>query len=155
MAEKTLLLLDTNILLRLPRLNVPAGETLFDDLLQRFRPYICLQNLAEFMSVCTRPSQVNGLGFSTEKALSYIAYFRNTFDLVFDNSRTADVWAALCSQHHIAGRRIHDAKLAATALSNDIKAILTDNIRDFDAFTDLELYDATLTLVNPNGATNL
>ena len=45
----------------------------------------------------------------------------------------------LISKHKLVGNRIFDAYLAATAMSNSIDIIATDNTADFKKFTDLKI----------------
>lgn len=60
-------LVDTNVLLRIPRESDPHNTLILEALseLNRRRAwlYIAFQNVAEFWNVCTRPTERNGLVF--------------------------------------------------------------------------------------------
>lgn len=64
-------LVDTNILLRSAQPNHPhssqAVHAVSRLLRQKDSVFFCSQNIAEFWNVATRPTGVNGLGFSIDR----------------------------------------------------------------------------------------
>lgn len=137
-------LLDTNILTRLSQLE---GKDLRGSFLaqitKRYTPFICLQNLAEFWSVSTRPRERNGFGLASEAADRLITAFRQEFDMLHETPTTVSTWQALCKKYQVHGARTHDMKLAAMTLSNNLTAFATYNVADFSAVKELHL-------LNPN-----
>jgi len=136
------ILIDTNILLRLPRLAEQSSGTMLRNLTAGFQPCIVFQNLTEFWSVATRPVQFNGFGLSIEAVSRQIMSFREMFEMIPEIPETVDTWALLCTKHRATGKRVHDVRLAATALSNGIDRIMTNNPDDFKAITNLTIYTA-------------
>lgn len=108
-------------------------------ILTAYTPFIGLQNLAEFWSVSTRPQEHNGFGLDPEAASDLISAFRSEFNLLHESPTTVFVWQTLCKKYRVRGRRTHDMKLAALALSNNLKTIATYNTADFAAVEELHL----------------
>jgi len=70
-----IVLLDTNVLLPLSD-GASAEQSVAEHAVSRLRlrgdhPYITAQNIIEFWAVATRPLDANGLGWSTQQAVSH------------------------------------------------------------------------------------
>jgi predicted nucleic acid-binding protein len=135
-------LIDTNILLSL--IHPRSGDALIilDEILARYEPCICFQNIAEFWVVATRPTAVNGLALNSDEVSERISWFRQIFTFVPETPPVMDTWLALCQEFKIVGKRAHDIRLAALAVANGISTVLTNNPSDF-----VELKN--LNIVNP------
>lgn len=134
-------MLDTNLLIRLKG-HAESAELAasFDQLLEAgYAPCICLQNLTEIWSIATRPISSNGFGLQTQEVATLVKQLRDGFEWLSDEPTTADIWLELCTRYAVAGRHVHDARLAATALANGVKSIATYNTSDFQAFEELEV----------------
>lgn len=131
-------LLDTNVLLRILQphhphhpIAVAAVETLKA---QGERLCISPQNLVEVWSVVTRPTQVNGFGWSPGQAAMEVARIQGFFELLQDDPRIHPAWLRLVSQYGVSGRQVHDARLAAVVLVFGVNQILTFNTIDFSRY---------------------
>ncbi len=61
--------------------------------------------------------------------------------IITPNQMTLDLSLEFIKEHNKSGNRIFDAYLVATALSNDIKIIATDNTKYFKIFEGLKVID--------------
>lgn len=140
-------LLDTNILLRAsdrtsPRYSL-AVNSVASLIAQGHECVITPQVLIEFWVVATRPIDVNGLGWSIEQTESKINQLISQFTLVEETEAIFPQWLDLVTRYQIKGKRTHDARLMAMAISNGISYILTFNPKDFTKVQEL-------TIVHPN-----
>ena len=137
------ILLDTNLLLRMHDPNSPdqqlAEEAVVKLRLRGDLPCITAQNLMEFWSVATRPRNVNGFDWTTQRTEAEIKLMLNTFFLLPDSPNVLPHWLALVAQHDIKGRRTHDARLVAVMLAHGVTHLLTFNTGDFTSFTKISL----------------
>jgi predicted nucleic acid-binding protein len=128
-------LVDTNILLRLA--NPESDEhTISRVAVLKLRAQgvelaLPIQVLVEFWVVATRPTTVNGLGWSVEQAHQSIDAFRTHFTILQETPDTLDRWIDLVTRAGIAGKRAHDARIAAVMLTAGVSELLTLNTDDF------------------------
>lgn len=103
---------------------------------------IAHQNILEAIRVLTHKN------FSHPKrlkeALSATLSIGESCSLIFPNENTIYLALELIKKHKLTGNKIFDAYLAATALSNGITTIATDNIRDFKKFKEIKLLNPFL-----------
>ena len=149
-ADTPRILVDTNILLRLFRLDIlqsagdmAEGKQLESILLENYIPCITFQNLTEYWSVAGRSASDNGFGFSPEDIAEQITRYRKTFDVLPEEPEAVDIWLELCKKYRVSGKRVHDVRLAASALSNGINRVLTLNTKDFENFEELQVLTPT------------
>lgn len=128
-------LLDTNVVLRLSnpsdishKLVTEAIATL---LTQQNDCYLTAQVLIEFWVVATRPTDVNGLGWSVEQTHTVIEQLLDQFPCADETPHIFSGWLSLVNEHQVKGKRAHDVRLAALMLSSGISQILTLNPKDF------------------------
>lgn len=140
-------LLDTNIVLRISNpsdaqhdLVTEAVATLLQ---QGHECYLMPQVLIELWVVATRPTDVNGLGWSTEYTRGIIDQLLNRFPLATDLPQIFSTWLDLVTDKQVSGKRTHDARIVAAMLVSDIDHVLTLNPRDFSTL-------AAITIVHPN-----
>ncbi|MCX6621969.1 MAG: type II toxin-antitoxin system VapC family toxin [Acidobacteria bacterium] len=128
-------LIDTNVLLRLADNRSPehtVAEAAIEHLLaDKICLFISTQVLVEFWSVATRPESVNGLGWSTATAAEGIRALREQFPLLAESPAVLDRWFEIVDRCHVAGKRTHDARLAALLLVHGLERLLTFNTSDF------------------------
>jgi predicted nucleic acid-binding protein len=128
-------LLDTNVLLRLrdeadPRHRecIVAVDALTDEGRQLLT---CLQILAEYWVMLTRPRDVNGCGLPFEEAAIALGKVRETFCCLAEPTDMAERWQRLVLDCKVLGRQAHDARIAALMLAHGVSHILTLNPGDF------------------------
>ncbi len=92
------------------------------------------QIVREYLVVATRGIEVNGLGLSTADALGNVEEFMGYTILYEETEEVALRLRELVREVELTGKRIHDANIAATMLSNGVTEILTQNRGDFDRF---------------------
>jgi predicted nucleic acid-binding protein len=136
-----ILLVDANVLLRLDHISSPqrstaqaAIETLVDDQhLLRTVPQV----LYEYWVVATRPTEVNGLGFSATKAQQLIADHKELFPPLRDERGILERWEDIVIRHAVMGKGAHDARLVAAMMRHAMPRILTFNDKDFSRYTEI------------------
>jgi predicted nucleic acid-binding protein len=97
------------------------------------------QNIFETLRVLTHPKFAYPMKQldAQEAVLSIVSVCR----IIIPNYKTHHLALEFIKLHNLTGNRIFDAYLAATALSNNITAIATDNTKDFEKFK--------MTFINP------
>ncbi|MDJ0719207.1 MAG: PIN domain-containing protein [Prochloraceae cyanobacterium] len=134
-------LLDTNILLRAsdrasPRYSL-AVNSVASLIAQGHECVITAQVLIEFWVVATRPVEVNGLGWSVEQTEKKINQLISQFTLIEETESILAQWLELVTRYQIKGKRTHDARLMAVAITSSLTHILTFNPKDFTLTTEL------------------
>lgn len=122
-------LADTNILLYLVNPASPehagSARSLERILAGGDRVVLAAQTIYEFWSVATRPAEVNGLGWSPERAATVVAAIRGRFPVLPEPPEVLDLWLDLVIRNSLRGKRIHDAHLLATMRANGVTKLLT------------------------------
>ena len=128
-------LLDTNILLWASDPNSPTYPLIMNVVNMIIRQggecWITSQVLIEFWVVATRPTDVNGLGWTIQKTQQEINQILSQFSLLEDNSDIFPLWFQLVTTHNIKGKRTHDIRLLAVMKACNINHLLTLNPDDF------------------------
>lgn len=128
-------LLDTNVILRFCNPSDVqhdlATEAISYLLNQGDECFLTGQVLIELWVVATRPVEVNGLGWTTEKTKQIIDELLNRFPLLEESPQIFFTWLDLVTTNQVMGKRTHDARLIAVLLANNITHILTFNSSDF------------------------
>lgn len=96
--------------------------------------HFTLQNISESWNVVTRPTAVNGLGFSPEFALNEVAKIEQVLTLLPDTPVVYREWKHLVSTHRVLGAKVHDARLVAIMSVYGVRRLLTFNMADFARF---------------------
>lgn len=135
-------LIDTNILLRLSRLDDPRHQVIkaaLKDLNGRGAGlYFSLQNIAEFWNVCTRPAEHNGYGLSIAETNKFVEQLERTMTFLPDTERVYSIWRQLVLAKNVRGVQVHDARLAAIMQAYGLTHILTLNQPDFLRYTNIQ-----------------
>jgi predicted nucleic acid-binding protein len=143
-------LVDTNVLLRSVQQTHPMqldSSRSFDLLIQHGELVAVIpQNLIEFWAVAPRPALNNGLGMSVDEAAQHISIFEVAFELLPDTDSIFKEWQRLVVLHHVMGKQVYDARLAAAMLVHNLTHLLTFNGDDFKRFTEIAV-------VNPRDVT--
>lgn len=133
---------DTSIVLRLAQPHLPIYQTVFQALAKLRRSgeeiIVVPQILVEFWVVATRPTNVNGLGMTTDDAEKELKNLQSIFTVLPENARIFDKWKTLVIKHKVSGKPAHDARIAAAMTVHKIANILTLNPNDFKRFTEIK-----------------
>ncbi len=134
-------LLDTNVVMRFcnpadtqHRLATDAVSYL---LAQGDECFLAAQVLIEFWVVATRPTEVNGLGWTVEQTRSTIDQLLDRFPLLEESSQIFPNWLSLVTTSRVMGKRTHDARIVAAMLAHGITNVLTFNPSDFKITTSI------------------
>ena len=130
-------LVDTNVLLRLQEGPADAYEAVIT--LGESGEILCVtpQVLVEFWCAATRPTEVNGLGWTLQMAATRLSGILRKFVLLEDSPAIFDYWQRIVKQHKVKGKKVHDARLAAVMQAHGVENILTFNVDDFSAFSEI------------------
>ncbi len=138
-------LIDTNIFVRIAdpksKKSVLALEALTTLENENHLIFINSQILTEFWSVATRPLTAYGLGLDIETVYRAINDLTDQFPLLTETSSMFSRWLQLVSEHHISGKRVHDARLLALMLEYSITHLLTLNAKDFPNVDGITIVD--------------
>lgn len=93
--------------------------------------YAASQNFVELWNVITRPVENNGLGQPTLIADHVLGMFEQAFSRLPEPAESYECWRDLVVQFSVSGVKVHDTRLVALMLVNDILRILTFNANDF------------------------
>jgi len=103
--------------------------------------YVTPQNLVEFQSLATRPTDVNGLGFTSQQANAKAKEIEAFFPLLPDIPEIYPHWRNLMEKYEVEGRQVHDARLVAVMLAHNITHLLTMNAKHFQRFTEITIIE--------------
>ena len=126
-------LVDTNVLVRLA---VPADPRHLTarravEVLEKEGLHAASQNFVELWNVATRPLENNGLGQTITVADQVLRSFEQAFSRLPEPAEVYDRWRELVVRFGVSGVKVHDTRLVALMLANDIFRILTFNVDDF------------------------
>ncbi len=102
------------------------------------------QSICEFWVVATRPTDVNGFGWSPNRTIDWVYYFEFFFKLLPDAATVYSEWKTR-SKYDTCGKPAHDARLVAFMNIHNINSILTFNVNDFARYDITVLDPRTLT----------
>lgn len=132
------MLVDSNILVYSINISSPkhkeARKFLLDNLAELT---IAHQNIFETLRVLTHSKFPKRL--KVKQALKTVEGILEGCRIISPNYRTDKIALELIKKYNLRSDGIFDAYLAATALSNDIKSIATDNVKDFKRFRELKI----------------
>ena len=135
-------LIDTNVLLRSVQpshpMHGPAVRTVATLIRDGEAVLITPQIVAEFWNVATRPVQLNGLGWSHEKALDEVVRVEGFFSLLIETTEVYSEWKRLLVAYGVTGVQAHDARLVAAMIVYGVRRILTFNVQDFTRYKEIE-----------------
>lgn len=135
------ILVDSKILIRLANPADPQHQMALDATikLRLAKDQFCMvpQNVYEFWTVATRPTNVNGLGLTALQADGQLAIFQTYFTLLDETPDFHAQWRKLVVTHSIVGKKSHDARLVAAMIVHGVTYLLTFNKQDFQRFTNI------------------
>lgn len=145
-------LLDTNIILRGSDPNSPSNNLVRNAINQIIKQgrtcFITSQILIEFWVVATRPLDVNGLGWTPQKAQQEIKILLSQFSLLEETPDIFNHWFQLVINHNIKGKRTHDIRLLAVMIVYNVPYLLTFNPNDFVSLPNITIIHPQDLLIN-------
>jgi predicted nucleic acid-binding protein len=136
-------LLDTNIIVRACDPNSPGYPLVINFVNEIIREggecFVTPQVLIEFWVVATRPLEVNGLGWTTQKTRQEIDRILHQFALLEDTPDIFPLWFQLVAEYDIKGKRTHDIRLLAVMKAHKVTHLLTFNPDDFIILPELAI----------------
>ncbi len=93
------------------------------------------QVLREYLATVTRPQDWSE-PLPIVLALRDIDWICSTFEILEDGDHVTNMLTKLCREVPVAGKKIHDANIAATMLAHGERRLLTFNAKDFRRFRD-------------------
>ena len=127
------MLIDTNILIYSLNADSPKYAAAQNFLKKHKEDLeITHQNILEAIRVLTHTKFPNPM--DPKQAVEAVLKISEGGRVISPNLRTIFVSLELVRNHFLVGNRIFDAYLAATALTNGINIIATDNVKDFQKF---------------------
>lgn len=137
----TTYLLDTNIILRFSNPSDAQHELVTNAVAAILGKgdecYLAPQVLIEMWVVATRPTDVNGLGWSTTYTRNVIEQLMQRFPIAEEVPLLFPTWLEMVSTQKISGKRTHDARIIAMMKIASINYILTLNPSDFSNILDI------------------
>ena len=138
--RKFKMLIDTNILIysiNLDSTKHKQAKKFLNDNIGELE--ITHQNVLEAIRVITHKKFSHPM--SLKKALNAVLPMVKSYSMISPNQNTIYLTLELIKNYELNGNRIFDAYLAATALSNGITVIATDNTRDFKKFKEIKQHN--------------
>ena len=136
--------IDTNVLIGAMQTFDPTLRSTARDALKKLHrqdeQLLCFpQNLIEFWSASTRPSQANGLGLTTDQAARCIDRFQTLIRLLPEIPAIFPTWRHLVAQHGVSGIKVHDARIVAAMHVYQIRKLLTFDLEDFKRYPEISV----------------
>lgn len=95
------------------------------------------QNIFETLRILTHTKFPTP--FSPDNALKAVQALVNHAQIITPTPETAAIAFELTRKYQITGAEIFDAYLVATALSNDVETIATDNVKHLSKYQEVEV----------------
>lgn len=127
------MLIDSNILIYAINTDSPKHKKSQQFLQENLRNLeIAHQNILEAIRVLTHQKFSNPM--SLDMALMATQAISQSCRIISPTQTSYFLFLELIKKHRLVGNRIFDAYLAATALSNGVDLVATDNVSDFKKF---------------------
>ena len=131
-------LVDSNIVIYSLTENSPKKDV-SQEFIRDNKEILCLshQVILETLRVLTHPKFKNPM--TSERALKSVWTIVNVLTLLSPNLETILTTKELIKKYEIGSNRIFDAYLVATALSNSVGIIATDNTKHFEIYDEVKI----------------
>jgi predicted nucleic acid-binding protein len=146
MTESKALLIDTNILIYHTFEDFDKNKhhdtcRLLDYLSKnKFKIFVSTQVLREFFAISTN-GNIFEKPLSTEEAVLKLEEFQKNFRVIHEDDSSIEHLKQILKKYKISKQDVHDANIAATMITHDIKQIATFNQKDFKTFKEIELFE--------------
>jgi len=128
------MLADSNILVYAINIRSPKHKTAKQFLSREVGNLtIADQNILESLRILTHP-KFSPLPLSMEDAVDALMAIVKNSRVIHPDYKTRDIALEFVKRSNLVADQVFDAYLAATALSNGINIIATDNVKDFQKF---------------------
>ena len=97
--------------------------------------YISHQVIREYVANATRP-QTYSPALPVGAVLEQVETFRQSFHILADTPVVLSKLLELVGKIAVGGKQVHDTNIVATMLTHDIEALLTNNVTDFERYSD-------------------
>lgn len=97
------------------------------------------QNIFETLRVLTHPKLPRPM--KVDDAINAVEKILKACRIVSPNWKTPSITIELIKKYKLSSDLVFDAYLVATALSNDINIIATDNVKDFQKFKEIAVFN--------------
>ncbi len=97
---------------------------------------ISRQIIREFLVYITRYNFENDKINST-KLLDKVFDNLQQYQVFEENEKVTKMLKSLIEKHNLSGKKIHDANIVATMQAYNITKLFTNNVKDFERFTDI------------------
>lgn len=133
-----MIVIDTNLLLyaldKSSVKNAPAREYIQENF---NKVAITHQNIFEALRVITHPN--NPLQIDSQKVAKDFLAFVMQFRVISPQIQTTHIALSLIQKYQVRGNEVFDSYLVATALSNRITTIATDNARHMSKYQEIKV----------------
>jgi len=132
------MIIDSNILIYAINTDSPKNRKAQEFLRENLKNLeVTHQNILETLRVLTHPKFSKPMRIKL--ALTATRAISKSCRIISPTQTTYYLWLELINKHALIGNRIFDAYLTATALSNGIDIIATDNTKDFKKFKEIKV----------------
>ena len=130
------MLIDSNILIYSINSSSPKHDTAQKFLQEnRSELEVAHQNIFETLRVLTHPKFSNPM--KTNDAVDAVDNILLASNIIAPDYRTHRIALELIKKYNIVSNQIYDAYFVATAISNGVDKIATDNIKDLQLFSEI------------------
>lgn len=138
------MLLDTNIIIYAINTASPK-HTKAQQFIREYQSKLAIahQNIFEALRVLTHPNFPSPL--TVPKAIQAVENIAEALHIIFPTFETHHLATELIKKYHLTADKVFDAYLVATAITNGIETIATDNTKDFQLLTEVETHNPFLT----------
>ena len=140
MMSGNVVFVDTNVLIYANVADAPLHEVALSAIVSRYAAgvdiWISRQILREYLAVLTRRDVIvepKPASLLVER----IRFFEKYFHVAEDTPQVTEKLLSLVEQIPIGGKQIHDANIVATMQAYGIVRLLTNNVSDFERFSDM------------------
>lgn len=127
------MLIDSNILVYAINSSSPKHKSAQIFLQENIEKLVVAhQNIFETLRVLTHPKFPSPM--ATAPALEAIKQITNACRIISPDYKTHSIALELIKKHNLSSDLVFDAYLVATAISNNVSTIATDNAKDFKKF---------------------
>lgn len=135
-----MILVDSNILIYSLNISSPKykkARNFLQDNLDKL--VIAHQNILETFRVLTHPKFPKKV--SSKDVLEALDNLTKEIEVIYPGFETYYIVLELLKKHNLKGDQIFDCYLTATALSNGVEVIATDNTKDFKKFKEIKVFN--------------
>ncbi len=131
------MLIDSNILIYSLNSDSPKNQAAQDFLQSQKKLIFAQQNILESLRILTHPNFPKP--FSTKLAIKAIREITDQAKIISPTWETLDLALELIGKYRVSGAETFDAYLVATAITNHITEIATDNIRHLRRYSEIQV----------------